>query len=89
MKEAEAIKEIYKGYWQCMIDKDDKGLRELMSEDYYLTHMTGVRQSADTFICGLLNGTFNYYSAEHDEIQVILNEVIDAGVLKSDGIKHT
>lgn len=53
-----------------MIDKDDEGLRELMSDDYYLMHMTGVRQSADTFIRGLLDGTFNYYSAEHDEIQV-------------------
>ena len=73
MKDAEAIKEIYKRYWQCMIDKDDKGLRELMSDYYYLMHMTGVKQSADTFIRGLLDGTFNYYSAEHDEIQVTVN----------------
>jgi len=73
MKDAEAIKEIYKSYWRCMIDKDEKGLRELMSDDYYLMHMTGVRQSADTFIRGLLDGTFNYYSAEHDEIQVTVD----------------
>ena len=73
MKDAEAIKEIYKSYWRCMIDKDEKGLRELMSDDYYLMHMTGIRQSADTFIRGLLDGTFNYYSAEHDEIQVTVD----------------
>lgn len=73
MNDFDLIKNIYKEYWRCMIDKDDKGLRELMSDDYYLMHMTGVRQSADTFIRGLLDGTFNYYSAEHDEIQVKVN----------------
>jgi len=41
-----------------------------MSEAYYLLHMTGVRQSAEVFLKGLMDGTFNYYSAEHDGIEV-------------------
>ena len=41
-----------------------------MSSDYCLYHMTGVKQSADEFLNGLKNGTFNYYSAEHDDIVV-------------------
>ena len=73
MNDVDIIRAIYREYWRCMINKDDKGLRELMSDDYYLMHMTGVRQSADTFIRGLLDGTFNYYSADHDEIQVAVN----------------
>ena len=32
--------------------------------------MTGTRQSAEVFLKGLLDGTFNYYSAEHDGIEV-------------------
>ena len=32
--------------------------------------MTGTRQSAEVFLKGLLDGTFNYYSAEHDSIEV-------------------
>ena len=32
--------------------------------------MTGVRQSKETFLAGLTGGTFNYYSAEHDGIEV-------------------
>jgi ketosteroid isomerase-like protein len=32
--------------------------------------MTGVRQSAEAFLTHLLDGTFNYYSAEHDSIEV-------------------
>ena len=70
MSETELIREMYREYWRCMIRKDADGLRGLMAEDYTLRHMTGVRQSAGTFLAGLLDGTFNYYSAEHDSIEV-------------------
>ena len=73
MNDIDTIKEIYRQYWKCMISKDASGLHSLMSEDYYLMHMTGVKQSVDEFISGLLNGTFNYYSADHDDIQVTVN----------------
>jgi len=73
MNDTEAIKELYIQYWECMINKDEAGLRNLMSDDYHLMHMTGKRQSVDEFISGLLDGTFNYYSAEHDDIQVSVN----------------
>ena len=70
MNDIETIKELYRKYWTYMINKDADGLRSIMSDDYHLMHMTGVRQSADVFIKGLLDGTFNYYSAEHDAIDV-------------------
>lgn len=73
MTEEEKIKELYRIYWKCMIDKSVEGLREIMSDDYYLRHMTGLRQSVDEFLNGLLSGIFNYYSAEHDEISVQVN----------------
>ena len=69
----EQIREMYRKYWRCMIEKDADGLRGLMAEEYSLLHMTWVRQSADEFLKGLLDGTFNYYSVEHDSIQVTLN----------------
>ena len=70
MNDIEIIKELYRKYWRYMIEKDEEGLRGLMSDDYYLMHMTGVKQSADTFLKGLNDGTFNYYSADHDFIEV-------------------
>ena len=70
MDQQETIKELYRQYWQAMIEKDADGLRGMMSEDYYLLHMTGVRQSREEFLIGLLNGTFNYFSADHDDIAV-------------------
>ena len=74
MEGSDRIKELYRKYWNCMIQKDADGLRALMSDDYYLLHMSGVRQSIDEFITGLLDGIFNYYSAEHDAIDVRIND---------------
>ena len=73
MNDSEQIKELYLDYWKCMISKDEAGLRDMMADDYYLLHMTGVKQSVDEFLSGLSNGTFNYYSAEHDDIEVSVN----------------
>lgn len=70
MDEREIIREMYRKYWRYMIDKDADGLRGLMAKDYCLMHMTGVKQSAEDFLKGLLDGTFNYYSADHDAIDV-------------------
>ena len=64
---------MYRKYWHCMITKNADGLRDLMADDYYLLHMTGVKQSAEVFLNGLLDGTFNYYLADHDSIEVSLN----------------
>lgn len=74
MSDKEIIEEIYRKYWKYMIAKDDAGLRNLMSDDYYLLHMTGVRQSVEEFLRGLKNGTFNYFSADHDDIRIDITD---------------
>lgn len=70
MDAREIIREMYRKYWRYMIEKDADGLRSLMAKDYTLMHMTGVKQPAEVFLRGLLDGTFNYYSTEHDDIEV-------------------
>ena len=70
MDEDERIRELYRKYWQYMIEKNADGLRSLMTDDYTLHHMTGVKQLAETFLKGLLDGTFHYFAAEHDSIEV-------------------
>lgn len=66
------IEQLYREYWRCMVEKDVDGLRAMMADDYVLMHMTGTRQSADEFLRGLRRGTFQYFSAEHDTIDVTL-----------------
>ena len=73
MTDEKQIQQMYRDYWTGMIDKDAQKLRDLMAEDYYLEHMTGVRQSREEFLAGLQAGTFNYYSADHDAIEVKVN----------------
>lgn len=73
MTDEEQIRELYRDYWDAMIAKDADALRAMMSDDYVLMHMTGVRQSREDFLRGLRKGTFNYYSAEHDSIDVHLS----------------
>ena len=70
MTDEEQIRELYRDYWEAMIAKDADALRTMMSDDYALLHMTGVRQFREDFLRGLRKGTFNYYSAEHDSIDV-------------------
>ena len=73
MDDVEQIRGLYREYWRCMIAKDADGLRGMMTDDYTLLHMTGVKQSAETFLTELLDGTFNYYSADHDSIEVTVS----------------
>lgn len=74
MDDQETIRNLYRRYWQYMIEKNADGLRGIMSEEYYLLHMTGVRQSREEFLKGLLDGTFNYYTSEHDSIVIQVEE---------------
>lgn len=69
----EQIEALYREYWHCMMEKDAEGLRAMMTADYTLLHMTGLQQSAGEFLRGLGSGTFNYYSAEHDSIEVSIH----------------
>ncbi|MCQ2088516.1 MAG: nuclear transport factor 2 family protein [Bacilli bacterium] len=64
------IEQLYREYWDCMINKDIQGMSEIMIEDYTLMHMTGMRQSKESFFQSVQNGELNYFSAEHDEIIV-------------------
>ena len=46
---------------------------EMMADDYTLMHMTGMKQSKESFFQSVKKGELNYYSAEHDEINVTID----------------
>ena len=70
MNDREQIEELYRIYWQCMISKDIAGMDRIMTEDYELRHMTGLRQPKQDFFRSVISGELNYYSAKHDKIIV-------------------
>ena len=59
-----------------MITKDEELLQSVLDESFILVHMTGMRQSKEAFIKAVLDGTLNYFSAEHELIAVDLSSDI-------------
>ena len=70
MDEKEQIINAYKRMYDGMIAKDEAILREVLDDSFVLVHMTGMRQPKEAFIKAVLNGTLNYYSAEHVHLPV-------------------
>ena len=68
--DAEAIWQAYIRMYEGMIAKDEKTLNEVLDDSFVLVHMTGLRQPKEAFIKAVLNGTLNYYSAEHENMPV-------------------
>ena len=64
------IENLYRQMCQAMIDKDTATLNRLHADDFVLIHMTGMRQTKQQYINAIADGTLNYYSAEHDRIEV-------------------
>ena len=73
MDEKELIRSAYEKMYDGMIAKDEEILREVLDDSFVLVHMTGMRQSKEKFIKAVLDGTLNYYSAEHEQLPVEIN----------------
>lgn len=73
MDEKENIKECYKKMYQGMINKDRKILSEILDDSFVLIHLTGMRQSKKDYIRAIEDGTLNYYSAGHQNMEVQIN----------------
>ena len=67
------IRNAYIRMYDGMIAKDEAALREALDDSFVLVHMTGMRQSREEFINAVLDGTLNYYSAEHENMPVEIN----------------
>ena len=70
MSEDEKLKNCYRQMYLGMVEKDRRILSEVLDDSFVLVHMTGMRQSKEAFIKAMENGTLNYYSADHERIDV-------------------
>jgi len=68
--EEQLIQEAYIRMYEGMINKDESILQEVLDDSFVLVHMTGMRQPKQAFIKAVLNGTLNYFSAEHENMPV-------------------
>lgn len=70
MTDVKQIREQYRRMYDAMIRKDADALSAVLDDSFVLVHMTGMRQPKAAFIQSVLNGTLNYYSAQHENIPV-------------------
>ena len=68
----QALKQLYIDLCQFSMDKDERGIACVLSDDYYLQHMSGMKQPKQEYIDSVLDGTLNYYTTDHDSINVTI-----------------
>ena len=69
-QEISAIQALYQKMFRAMVDKDMKVMAEVHDASFVLVHMTGSRMNRDEYFDAVKDGTLNYYSAEHDDMEV-------------------
>lgn len=70
MNDKHEIIHLYEDMYVAMINKNRVELERLHDDSFVLVHMTGMRQTKKIYIDSIINGTLNYYSAQHENIQV-------------------
>ena len=70
MDEKQQIEALYKQMYRAMAEKDTVTLDEQHADEFVLTHMTGMRQPKQEYILAIADGTLNYYSAEHEQMDI-------------------
>ena len=64
---------LYERMYKAMIAKDSTTLHEVHADDFLLIHMTGMRQSKESYIRAIMDGTLNYYSAQTEGLDIAIN----------------
>ena len=70
MDDRQQIEQLYQQMYRAMVEKDTATLGRVHADDFVLIHMTGMRQSKAEYIRAIADGTLNYYSATHDNIEI-------------------
>ena len=70
MTDKEQIIQLYHEMYDAMVNKDRAELERVHDDSFVLVHMTGMRQPKEVYISSIMDGTLNYYSADHENMQV-------------------
>ena len=73
MSDKDKIIKLYEEMYRAMISKDKTELERVHDNSFALIHMTGMKQSKAAYIAAIMNGTLNYYSAVHGDMEVKVN----------------
>lgn len=64
------IRQLYETMYQAMVAKDTATLNRVYANEMVLVHITGMRQSKKEYLDAIADGTLNYYTAVHEQMEV-------------------
>lgn len=64
---------LYHQMYKAMVEKDTATLNRIHAPEFVLVHMTGMRQPKQAYIHAITDGTLNYYTAEHEQMDVSID----------------
>jgi uncharacterized protein (TIGR02246 family) len=73
MDDRQQIEQLYSEMYRAMVEKDSATLDRVHADEFVLVHMTGMRQSKEEYINAILDGTLNYYSASHEQLDIAID----------------
>lgn len=73
-KDEQVVKEIYETFYRSMTQKDTKQLNQILSDDFYLVHMTGYTQVKHEWLSAINSEQMRYFSAQEEGINISVNE---------------
>ena len=73
MTDKEKIESLYREMYEAMVKKDTATLNRIHADEFVLTHMTGMRQPKQAYIRAIADGTLNYYSTEHEQMDITVS----------------
>ena len=74
MDERAMIENAYREMYRGMVEKDRDLLNGVLDDSFVLIHMTGMCQNKEAFIRAVEDGTLNYFSAEHQQMDVDISD---------------
>lgn len=73
MDDKQQIEQLYEHMYRAMVEKDTTTLDRVHAPEFVLVHMTGMRRSKQAYIRAIVDGTLNYYSVEHEQMDISVN----------------
>ena len=64
------IEALYRVMYEAMMAKDTVTLNRIHADVFVLIHMTGMHKSKQEYIRAIAGGRLNYYSAEHEHMEI-------------------
>ena len=73
MDSRQQIEQLYQEMYRAMVEKDTATLDRVHADEFMLVHMTGMRQTKREYINAIADGTLNYYSSTHEQMDITID----------------